>query len=186
MPIIYKLEHDDGRYYVGSSFSTAEVRYGKHKTNGLVREFIGEWDKVRMNVIEEVKCDTRTELNQIEQRWIDENRTELCLNRIRASRRSRSEEYKETYAKIKGTEKDWYAKHREAHREENKVYARKYYEEKKEECLRKAKEHYGANKEQIIAREKARYEANKEEINRKRRERRQKLKADSLSPHSSD
>jgi hypothetical protein len=183
--IIYKLEHDDGRFYIGSSKDTLTIRGGKHKSNGLVKEFIGQWDKVKMEVIEEVKCDTRKELNVVEQRHLDiYKENPLCLNKIRASRRSRSEEHKEKYAEIKGTDKDWFAKHREAHREENKVYARKYYEEKKEECLRKAKEHYEANKEQIIAREKARYEANKEEINRKRREK--KLRAGLESQHSSD
>ena len=184
MPIIYKLEHDDGRYYVGSSFSTAEVRYGKHKTNGLVKEFIGEWDKIRMIIVEEVKCDTRKELNQIEQQWIDTNRTELCLNRIRASRRSRSEEYKIVYAKIKGTDKDWYAKHRESHREENKQYAHKYYNTNTEEIKRKAQEYYQRNKEAIVKREKERYEANKDKILLKRREK--KLRAGLESQHSSD
>lgn len=134
MPHIYLMLHEDGRFYVGSTTCSGGDRFSKHKSNGLVKEFIGQWDNVAYIILEECLSETRTALQQCEQSWIDTMRSEqpdLCLNKIRASRRSRAEEFKEWYAKNKGTENDYYAAYRARNREKNREYARKYRESKR-------------------------------------------------------
>jgi hypothetical protein len=129
---IYKLIHSDGRFYIGSTCDYPSSRFNKHKQSGLVREFVGDWDNVRIEVILKYPCENRQQLNIKEQEIIDSQKNELCLNKIRAKRRTRHEEFKETYERIKGTDKDYYATHREKNREKNRLYAKMYYEKHKE------------------------------------------------------
>lgn len=154
---VYKLLHKDGRFYIGSTKDDLNVRFGKHKSNGLIKEFVGCWDDVSIELLEEVQCGTRKELNKKEQEYIDKLKNELCLNKIRASRRDRHDEYKEYYEKIKGTPNDHYAKHREANREKNRQYAKEYNAANKELIKEKLKAYREKNKELIRQRSREAY-----------------------------
>ncbi len=141
---IYKLIHKDGRFYIGSTCDYPSVRFYKHKRNGLVKEFHNDWDNVKMEVIEKYPCKTREELQTREQYFLDLLKNDNCLNKIRAKRRPRHEEHKANYQAIKGTDRDYYAKHREANREKNKEYSKMYYEKNKDRILQKAREKYAS------------------------------------------
>ena len=141
---VYRLRHEDGRFYIGSTKDSLAVRFGKHKINGLVKEFVDCWDKVIIELVEEVVCSSRKELQQREQAALDAADRALCVNKIRAMRRSRSEEHRETYARIKGTANDYYAAHRAANRERNRQYAREYYARNRERILAEARAAYHA------------------------------------------
>jgi hypothetical protein len=158
---IYKLEHEDGRFYIGSTQSDLNVRFQKHKANKLVIEFNDCWDKVKIILVEEVVCDNRKELQKKEQEYIDTLKNENCLNKIRACRKSRHDEYIETYSKIKGTDKDWYSKHREKNREKNREYAKQYATSNAELLKQKRKEYYEKNKETILNKAREKYLNNK-------------------------
>ncbi len=139
---IYKLLHEDGRFYIGSTKDDITIRFKKHIANKLIKDFNDCWDKVIIECLEEVEHSIKKELQEREQFYIDTLRNEKCLNKIRACRRSRSQEHQILYQKIKGTDKDFYAKHREKNREKNKEYSRQYYQKNKEKILIKMKEEY--------------------------------------------
>lgn len=144
---VYKLIHKDGRFYIGSTGGCLSKRFYQHKINGLIKEFENDWTSVNIELIEKLKdCGSRAELNKKEQEYIDKLRTPLCLNKIRACRRTRHEEYVEYMNKVKGTEQDPYATHRKEHREENRLYAKSYYEQNKEALQQKARERYHSKK----------------------------------------
>ena len=66
---IYKLQHEDGHFYIGSSTNELRVRLKQHKNkskdgnNRRVYQHINnEWDKVRIILIESFVCANRQEL----------------------------------------------------------------------------------------------------------------------------
>lgn len=86
---IYKLQCDDGHYYIGSTRNELRKRFQDHKRKStespdrLVYQHIKEigWDKVRIVLIEEVSCETKYQLIQHEDRHIQQNiNNPLCLN----------------------------------------------------------------------------------------------------------
>lgn len=141
---IYKLVHKDGRFYIGSTCDCPSVRFSKHKKNKLVKEFDNDWDNVKIEVLEKYPCKTREELQIREQYYLDLLKNDKCLNKIRAKRRTRHEEFKIYYQSIKGTDGDHYAKYREANREKNKEYSKMYYEKNKDRILQKLREKYAS------------------------------------------
>jgi GIY-YIG catalytic domain. len=89
---IYKLQCDDGYYYIGSTRNELRIRLYDHK-QGLKKNptmpvyqhiaTIG-WKRVRMILIEEYSCDNREQLLQHEDIIIRQHLADpLCLNRNR-------------------------------------------------------------------------------------------------------
>jgi hypothetical protein len=89
---IYRLQHDDGHFYIGSSVNELRVRLGQHKKSckmyaerRVYKHINNEWDKVKIVLIEAFECSNRDELRRKEQEYIQkELKNELCLNHKRA------------------------------------------------------------------------------------------------------
>jgi predicted GIY-YIG superfamily endonuclease len=85
---IYKLQCESGHFYIGSTTNAFAKRLGQHKAKALTRpecrvykHINGEWDKVRMILIEAFSCETKEQLNKKEDEYIQrELKNPLCLN----------------------------------------------------------------------------------------------------------
>jgi predicted GIY-YIG superfamily endonuclease len=85
---VYKLQCDDGYYYIGSSCDELRKRFWLHKAdskrrNAYVYQHINQigWDRVRIVLLEEYSCKTRDELRAREDTHIQQHLTDsLCLN----------------------------------------------------------------------------------------------------------
>lgn len=196
---IYKLVCEDGFYYYGSTTSTLSNRLSKHKTNSRIEnsklythiKTIG-WDKVNIQLIEQIQCESRQELLRKENEYIlsakDDN---LCLNTIRAhvnpeqriidkqtyrentrdSINERARVYREqNKEKIKESMKTWYNNHKEECSNQQKQYQK----DNKDTIKEHRKQFYDENKERLLKEKKEYYELHKDEINKKRREARRK------------
>jgi hypothetical protein len=128
---IYKLQCFDGHYYIGSTTQPLNYRFNNHKQSaktGTSRVYtyingIG-WDEVQIELIEDYPCDTKSELNEREEYYISQSKSdELCLN-INSALLT------------------------EEKRKEN---MKKYYEEHKEEIIESHREYIEENKEKVDA-----------------------------------
>jgi hypothetical protein len=142
-------------FYIGSSVN-AQQRYWDHKVdcnNPKRRNYeIKLYTFIRANggienwtfeVID--KCEFHLR-NQIEQKWLDELKPSLNMDRAHLTI------------------------------EEKKNVAKKYHEDNKEIIHKKKEAYYQANQEEIRTKSRERYQANKDAINAKRRELRKKKK----------
>ena len=186
---VYKLECEDGCYYYGSTIRSLEARLVGHKMASTkqpyrVYKHINEigWDKVKISLVEEFSCNSRTELNKRESEFIYEARKDdKCLNTILSfatedQRKEWREKYLETY-KRPVTEQRIQYKH---------DYGIKYREQKGDEIKQKKSEYYYTNKEDRDKKTKENYYKNKEEILRKKKEKYHARKAQaSMTQHSS-
>jgi hypothetical protein len=84
---VYKLQHDDGHFYFGSTTQELEKRFYQHRhckhRTRLYKYVAGEWHKVQMLLIEEVSfdCILLGLLRQREELYIQkELNNPLCLN----------------------------------------------------------------------------------------------------------
>ena len=83
---IYKLECEDGYYYIGSTKKTLEHRLWTHKESSKTKPYkvynhinsIG-WDKVKIILIKEIEVESLKELYIEEDIYINLNDI-LCLN----------------------------------------------------------------------------------------------------------
>ncbi len=131
---IYKLECEDGHYYIGSTKQLLCQRLSSHKRYSINDErilynhirSIG-WDKVKMILIKEIEIISLYDLKIIENNYINLN-DELCLN---------------TYPSIK--EKNYTVNHKE----HKKQYDKEYREKNKEQIKLKEKERYYKKKSLI-------------------------------------
>lgn len=85
---IYKLQHNSGSFYIGSTCSELRKRLCNHKAkskiypNNKKYKFInGEWDKVKIILIEAFECSNKDELRKKEDEYIRKEMNNLfCLN----------------------------------------------------------------------------------------------------------
>jgi hypothetical protein len=90
---IYKLQHEDGHFYYGSTTGTLAERTRKHKVKSIAhpdrrvyKHINGEWDKVKAVLVEHFPCESKAQLNKKEDEFIQrELQNLLCLNMCRAS-----------------------------------------------------------------------------------------------------
>ena len=162
--IIYKIQHleKDELVYVGSTTNFINRKY-KHKSDcktkqikvyEMIREN-GGWDCFNMIIIKDYPCQTRSQLEQEEDRVMRELNS--SLNMVRAYR---SAEDKKIYDS-ENSKKNYIEKY-----EEKKLYR----EKNKERISKNNKERYQKNKEYILKSVKEYQEKNREQINKKRRE----------------
>jgi len=181
---IYKLQHTDGHFYIGSTINELTKRLSQHKgmnrpNQRVYAHIAGEWDKVRILLIEEFSCQNKQELLRKEDEYIQkELNNPLCLNVLHAvlnveKRKANAVErdkayYEENREEIREKQAEYYVENAETIKEQ----AREYKAEHREECKARDRAYYEAHKDQFA--EYAR--ANAERINARRREKWQEKK----------
>lgn len=141
---IYKLQCDDGYYYIGSTTTELRCRLYKHKNKSKTYldrtsyQHINEigWDRVRIVLMEAFCCNNRDELRMKEDEHICKHRDDpFCLNTYRAFL---TEEEKKQYYEVNKDEirekqkiynevnKERIREQRRAYREANKERKREY------------------------------------------------------------
>lgn len=153
---IYKLQINDGNFYIGSTKTDLRKRLYNHKTYSKtsleqnVYKHIGEnWENVKIILIENFPCNSRQELLKKENEYIQkEIKNDLCLN-IRRSFRTE---------------------------EEKQEYNKEYHKVNKEKIYEKKKEYTNKNKKKFIDYQKEYRESNKEKLKQKRKIRYEKSK----------
>lgn len=161
---LYKLQCDDGYYYIGSTCNELRFRFNGHKTsskieNSRVYQHINEigWDRVRIVLIEDFPCENKEQLRRREDELIQQHlNNELCLNFRR--------EFVTT--------------------EEKKQLASIYYQEIKEERKVKDKERYLKNKDKIREQQREYEKRNRALLTEKQRIRRAEKRNQYSSSHT--
>lgn len=133
---IYKLQHEDGHFYIGSTYDDLRKRLNNHKSKSLLsperkvyNHIHNEWDKVRILLIEEFSCENREQLNKREDEHIQQHiRNPLCLN------------FKGAMLNV------------EKRKDTRKKCNTEYYETRRDEIRQQQREYYIANREKIQAR----------------------------------
>ena len=138
---VYKLQCDDGYYYIGSTTAPLSKRLGGHKKDSIKnphqKKFqhintIG-WDKVKIVLVSEHCLENKEQLLREEDKYIRECKDDpFCLNTRLACC---TEEERENY----------YA----ANKERLQIAHKEYYEKNKEACLDWCKKYYSENNERI-------------------------------------
>jgi hypothetical protein len=187
---IYKLQCEDGHFYIGSTANELRKRFQDHKShsktrNSRVYTHINElgWDKVRIVLIEDFCCENREQLVRKEDEHIRTHKdNQLCLNTyvavmieedIAAYHKAYNEAHKEDKKAYYEAHKEDLSAYQKKYRETHKEELSAYYEAHKEVIAAKEKAYYEANKEDILAKSKTYYEANKEELSAKAKARRE-------------
>ena len=177
---VYRLICDDGHYYIGSTKTELKCRLYHHKQHSLlhserkVYEHILScgWEKVKIECLEEVKCNSREELVKRENEYIKQSLSDpFCLN-IKKSHLTKEEllEQQQEYLKANKEKVDAYhAAYRLENAEKRREYSTKYAAEHPEEVKAARHAHYEANKEEIIQKNKAYAEANKELVKQRKK-----------------
>jgi hypothetical protein len=177
---IYSFSFQDKIIYIGSTIKSLKDRLNVHKNDSqksksALYTFINEkggFDNIKMNLIENYQCNSRRELEQREQFYIE--KYDNLLNSHNAFT-DQKEYRKQYYQKNKEHDLEYQKKYNEIHKEKIKEYQldyqKKYYEEHKKEIITYKTEH---QKEY----HKIYQQKNREEINRQQRERRAKKKAE--------
>ena len=143
---IYKLTCDDvNLVYYGSTIKKLQDRLGNHKapSNATVSRTMRDIGGLKIELVEEYPCNSRRELEQREQYYIDNNE---CIN------------FKPAFIT------------KEQKEERNKEYKKEYQKANRDKINQKLKEYQKANKEKLKEKRKQYYEANKEKIKEKMRE----------------
>ena len=117
---IYKLQINDGNFYIGSTRTDLRKRLYEHKSRSKnepeikLYKHIGEnWENVKIILIENFPCNSRQELLKKEDEYIQkELKNELCLNSHRASI-TKKEYYETNKEKIREKQKEYYNKKKE-------------------------------------------------------------------------
>jgi hypothetical protein len=138
---VYKLQHEDGHFYIGSTINELRVRFQGHrdrskreseKNRRVYKHINNEWNKVRIVLVEAFECSNRDELRQKEDEYIQkELKNPLCLNFCRAFL---SEEDKKKY------KQDYYIQNRETYKIRDARWYREHREYRREYAMRKRKE----------------------------------------------
>jgi hypothetical protein len=143
---IYRLQHDDGHFYIGSTLNELRMRLGQHKRcktdseRRVYKHINNEWDKVKIVLIEAFECSNRDELRRKENEYIQkELKNELCLNHRR--------EYLTEQEK----------------KENNQITEKKYREENADKISERKAKYYIENADKIKAQQKAYKERKKAE-----------------------
>lgn len=122
---IYKLQHEDGHFYYGSTAGTLAERTRKHKVKSttqpdrrVYKHINGEWDKVRAILVEDFPCENKEQLVKREDEFIQrELQNPLCLNHYRASGTDRLTITKKSYHAHKETRNAYSIAYNAAHKE---------------------------------------------------------------------
>jgi hypothetical protein len=163
---IYRLQHDDGHFYIGSTITELRCRLNRHKTYAknhptqrVYSHINSEWDKVQIVLIEEFSCENKKELLRREDSYIQkELGNHLCLNHRRAF--VTDEEINERQMKYNKANKEHLNKMRKIHDDMNR------------DLIREQKTKYNEKNKDIIKEQKKKYyQDNKEHINELRRKR---------------
>jgi hypothetical protein len=135
---IYKLQHEDGHFYIGSTCAELRTRFQGHKRKSIERpsqrvykHINNEWDKVRILLIEEFSCETKQQLLKREDEHIQkELKNPLCLNCCRVVlTKEETVAYNRAYNKKKYEQNREYMREymREYNKEYNKTHDRREY-----------------------------------------------------------
>lgn len=153
---IYKLVCDDGHYYYGSTIQPLSSRLSDHKSHAKkkttpVYAYINAigWDRVTIEAVERVSCETRNDLLVIENDYIMSAKNDtLCLN-VRRAYLSKEELQREKAAyyvankdAISETHKEYNQRNALQNSEKRKDYYKKYREENGDKIKRKRRERY--------------------------------------------
>ena len=140
---IYKLQCESGHFYIGSTSNTLAKRLGQHKASAIIRpecrvykHINGEWNQVRIVLIEAFPCESKEQLNKKEDEHIQkELNNPLCLNSKGAAfdedRREvqnaqyQARHYQENKATYKANAHAYYLAHREERIQANREYRAK-------------------------------------------------------------
>jgi len=159
---IYKLTSSQtDKVYIGSTIKSLDDRFSKHKChykrwlksqmNKITSYDLLQYEDVKIELIKEFPCETRTELEKEEGKLILEN---YCVNKHVAGR----------------TRKETNKIYRHKNKERINETARIHWNKNKENIKERKKEYVEANKEKIKERQKKYVEANKEKINERIKE----------------
>ena len=158
---IYKVQFDDGHFYIGSTAGELRRRLHNHRAQqcktacGRYIKIVGE-DTCRIVLVEDYPCENKDQLRRKEDEHIQLNRNnEMCLNIMRAfltpeEKKTDRQTYRETHREESQT-------YRETHKDKANEYRKAYYETHKE----KVKIYNETRKEEKRAYDKAYYEAHK-------------------------
>ena len=145
---IYKLQCNDGHFYIGSTCDELRKRFHAHKaispkSTSKVYTHINSigWDNVRIILIEEFECETKDQLRQKEDEYIQkEIKNELCLNvNFAIVNKNKYNTYQKQYVEdhkeeLKEYRKQYVEDHKEKYSyETRKEYHRQYYQRKKQQ-----------------------------------------------------
>jgi hypothetical protein len=200
---IYKLQCIDGHYYIGSTTQKLNHRFNNHKTsskNGTSKAYkyinsIG-WDDVQIELIEDFPCTIKSELNEREEYYISQSKTDnLCLNinSAQLTLEKRKEHIKKYYEANKETIIESHREYNEQNREKvdsyqaqyrldnaekRREYTRQYAKEHPEQVKEAKKKYNEENKEKNAAywKEYNNKEENKEKIRKMKQKSAQKMK----------
>jgi hypothetical protein len=124
-----KTEYDEGDVYFGSTTQTLSKRMVQHRSNNCnIKILVDKYglENLKIELVCEIKCETKEQLNKEEGKYIRENK---CVNKDIAGR----------------TPKEYYIDNKDKKKEYRKVF----YQENKEQINEKRKIYYEKNKEQI-------------------------------------
>jgi Uri superfamily endonuclease len=151
---IYKLQCNDGYFYIGSTCDELRKRLWGHKKTSKTKNHIKVykhinsigWDNVSIILIESFECNNKDELRKKEDEYIQkELNNELCLNSQRAYlTEEETKEYDKNLMRIKrqdsnytNKEKEYYQNNKEQIRERQKEYeSSPEYKQKKKQYYR--------------------------------------------------
>jgi hypothetical protein len=135
---IYKLQCDDGYYYIGSTCNDLRKRLWTHKADynrnrqiscyNHIRD-IGGWDRVRIVLIEDYPCENKEQLVRKEDTLIRTNQNDtFCLNHNGSFTASS-----------------------EVRTEQNRAKCNRFYQKNKDEINRKTREKYYSSSHQALS-----------------------------------
>lgn len=133
---IYKIVADDtNKIYIGSTIQKLYKRFSKHKSDNISSKELFEYPNTRIELIENYLCNSKRELDEREQYYINLNK-DICINKIKAYQTK--EERKEQDRQYSIDNKDKYLER-----------ATKYYKDNKEHVLSNVKKYRLENIEKI-------------------------------------
>jgi hypothetical protein len=194
---IYKLQCNDGHFYIGSTTSLLKYRkrghvldsakYPERKIYNHINK-IG-WENVKIQLVEDYPCDSRKELIEREDYYIKKEKeinNQLCLNFNRSyvpleekkeNMKKYYEEHKEDIIEkhrvyVKENEehiKDYRKSYNKINSERRSAYTKEYVKQHPEETKETKKLYYEKNKEEITKKNMEYVEKNKEIVAERKR-----------------
>lgn len=142
---IYKLQCDDGYFYIGSTCNELRYRLHGHKQDSRDRttrvyQHINEigWNCVRIVLIEEFPCENKQALVRKEDEYVRNHKNDsFCLNV-----RNANETKEEKQERHRITQQGYVERNRQRVRDRNN----QYHEEHREQILQRKREAYAKKK----------------------------------------
>jgi hypothetical protein len=198
---IYKLQCNDGHYYIGSTIESLLNRFRRHKTasntqtsNAYKHINIIGWDNVIIELIEDYSCESKTDLIKKEDEYIKKHIEDpMCLNEHRSyltvdedkqkkkqyyeEHKQETLEYQQQYREAnKEKIQEYFVNYRQEHAEKRREYSKKYVEKNKENVKEARRKRYETNKEKELQQHKLYNQNNQEKVNQYKKEWAQKYK----------